>query len=336
MTSAGDNVSVVMGSDGKYYCKSSGTVAVGDNVQVFIGSDGKYYASKSGNPSIGSNVLVSMDSTGKYIAHVSGISTPVSATLLYITMYDIHTTLRLKGSDLSTEASSDTGVNHIDAPVCVDPSYIFYMTLVNGSDYYLYRCPRAGGTCISHNINDFMNSLSCNGGTIFFGTNLGTGLLYLYNVGNCYLRGTFDTGFSSLDAVTCDSDNVYYTTWDTAKVYKRDIDDIDNNTGSVLATTAAGVTYDTAALCTDRTYVYLATVTKITKYNCSDLSFVSDITLSGRTISRITTDGEFLYYIDPKNSEVVKANCSDLSVVDSASIASGDPTYIASYPPWII
>lgn len=71
MTSIGDSQHVVMGSDGKYYAKSSGSVAVGDTVQVFIGSDGKYYASKSGTPSVGSQVLVSIDSTGKYIAHVS-------------------------------------------------------------------------------------------------------------------------------------------------------------------------------------------------------------------------------------------------------------------------
>lgn len=60
-----------MGSDGKYYAKSSSSVAVGDNVQVFMGSDGKYYASKSGQPTVGSNVLLSMDSTGKYLAHIS-------------------------------------------------------------------------------------------------------------------------------------------------------------------------------------------------------------------------------------------------------------------------
>jgi hypothetical protein len=71
VTNIGDRVNVVMGSDGKYYCKSSPSVSIGDTVQVFMGSDGKYYASKSGNPNIGSNVLVSMDSNGEYIAHIS-------------------------------------------------------------------------------------------------------------------------------------------------------------------------------------------------------------------------------------------------------------------------
>jgi tripartite motif-containing protein 71 len=78
MTSVGDKVSLIQGSDGKYYAKSSGSVSVGDTVQVFMGSDGKYYASKSGTPTVGSSVLLSMDSKGKYIAHVS--YTPTNQT----------------------------------------------------------------------------------------------------------------------------------------------------------------------------------------------------------------------------------------------------------------
>ena len=78
MTNVGDLVHAVMGSDGKYYAKTSASVAVGDNVQAFIGSDGKWYASKSGNPTVGSNVLVSMDSTGKWIVHNS--TPPINQT----------------------------------------------------------------------------------------------------------------------------------------------------------------------------------------------------------------------------------------------------------------
>jgi hypothetical protein len=71
MTAPGDKVSVVMGSDGKYYCKSTPSVSVGNNLQAFMGSDGKWYASKSGPPVVGANMLVSLDSSGKYIAHSS-------------------------------------------------------------------------------------------------------------------------------------------------------------------------------------------------------------------------------------------------------------------------
>ena len=82
MTSVGDLVSVVMGSDGKYYAKSSSSVAVGDQVQAFIGSDGKWYASKSGIPTVGSNILTSIDSTGKLISHKSGFDIPDGYTYL--------------------------------------------------------------------------------------------------------------------------------------------------------------------------------------------------------------------------------------------------------------
>lgn len=165
----GDNLSVVLGSDGKYYSKYSGTASIGDYLQTFRGTDGKLYSSKSGSTSLGSNVLVSIGADGKYLAHIS--KTPYNPTYtqyrgwgggdeaIYTLWYGFEDVYKLSSHMVTIEKRDPETLKIIestDVRYCDDEGNVLFTlpAVATGTAYYGY----IGGNLDYLYIADLLNS----------------------------------------------------------------------------------------------------------------------------------------------------------------------------------
>lgn len=213
-------------------------------------------------------------------------------------------------------------------PVTTDPSTLIYLS---GDILFMFnRVSGAGRWNVAY---ENLSKIACNGSTLFYGTYVGNGIIYVYNESNGYHNGApINSGFSYIDSMCVDRSYIYL--FSNNRIHKLAL-----GTYTEVGTSDS-FAQDVVDICTDGKYVYASCHSEdaddyFVKVDCYTMATVVRHDLPATfNAGNIATDGSYLYIVDYAGNKINRYACETCADADYYAITVPfDECWLNAYPP---